>query len=276
VVDLIDLPLGGPLAPRAAMGLLIAAVIAGLARRARALTPGGAATAVVVGTLAMAAGAAWGALLIAFFVVSTALSRYRQQEKDARTRAVVAKGGERDAMQVLANGGVFAAAALGALLQPSPLWAALGVGALAAAAADTWATEIGTLARGEPRALLTWRRVPAGTSGAVSAAGTLALVAGAASVALLARALGMSADTALAAAAGGVAGAMVDTLLGALVQARRWCDRCAMATERAVHDCGHATRAVGGVDWLNNDMVNVACTVTGGTVAWSCAWSWAR
>ena len=52
-------------------------------------------------------------------------------------------------MQVLANGGVFALAALLGAVLGSP-WPAAGsraaLGALAASAADTWATEIGTLA----------------------------------------------------------------------------------------------------------------------------------
>jgi uncharacterized protein (TIGR00297 family) len=264
--------LGDAVATRAAIGLVIAAIIAGAALRARALTRSGAAAALVIGSVAMAAGAAWGALLIAFFVSSTALSRYRQREKDVRTGGVVAKGGERDAAQVLANGGVLAAAAVGSLLHPSPLWAAAGMGALAAAAADTWATEIGTLAHGRPRALLGWRPVPPGTSGAVSAAGTLAMIAGAGAIALLARLLGVPAAVATSVAVGGVAGAAADSLLGALVQERRWCDRCSSGTERAVHDCGAATRRVGGAAWMSNDAVNVACTMTGGAVAWA----WAR
>jgi uncharacterized protein (TIGR00297 family) len=269
-----DALLASPVAVRAAAGLLAALLIAGAALRVRALTPGGAVTAVVVGTVSMTAGAGWGALLIAFFVASTALSRLRQREKEARTGGVVAKGGARDAVQVLANGGVFAAAAAGSLLVPSPLWAPAGLGALAAAAADTWATEIGTLAGGLPRTLLGWRAVPPGTSGAVSAAGTAALVAGAAFVALLAIALGFPAWVALAGLAGGVAGAVADSVLGATVQDRRWCDRCSEATERRTHACGAATRASGGVEWIDNDVVNVACTMTGGAVAW--AWAWTR
>jgi hypothetical protein len=63
-----------------------------------------------------------------------------RREKERRTGGVVAKGGERDARQVLANGGLFTLAALGSLLAPSPLWEAAGAGAIAAATADTWAT----------------------------------------------------------------------------------------------------------------------------------------
>jgi uncharacterized protein (TIGR00297 family) len=245
----------------------LAAAIALLARRARSLSPDGAVAATVVGALAVGAGWGWGALLVAFFVASSVLSRLGAAAKAARTEAIVAKGSERDAWQVLANGGVFALAAAGALLLPHAAWAPFGVGALAAAAADTWGTEIGTLAGRPPRSLRGWRPVPAGTSGAVSAAGTLATVAGAIFVASLALLVGFPVAVVGPAALGGVAGAFADSLLGATVQARRRCPRCERATERIVHGCGERTLAAGGLRWLDNDVVNLLATLAGGLVA---------
>jgi uncharacterized protein (TIGR00297 family) len=259
---------------------VLAIGIALVARRARALTPDGAVAAAFMGTVAVAAGWGWGILLVAFFLSSTALSRLGASAKAERTGAIVAKGGERDAMQVVANGGVFALAALLALsdtlraaadASTDARWIALGAGALAAAASDTWATEVGTLAGGTPRALRGWRRVAPGTSGAVSLAGTLAALAGAGAIALHVRVLGWPGDVALAVLAGGVAGSTVDTLLGATIQARRRCPRCDAPTERAVHRCGTATVADGGLAWLDNDLVNLACTIAGGLLAWSLA-----
>lgn len=257
------------LATRALAGLALALLIAFAARRARSLAPSGAAAATVVGTIAIAAGWGWGALLIAYFAASSALSRWRGAEKARRTDDVVAKGGERDARQVLANGGAFALAALGALTASTTaatvLWGAAAAGALAAAAADTWATEIGTLATQPPRSVFTGRRVAAGTSGAISLPGTLAMIVGALAVAALARAVGVAPFA--AAALGGVAGAMADTVLGAAMQERRWCARCQMATERTMHACGATTACVGGVPGVDNDVVNVACSVVGAAVS---------
>jgi uncharacterized protein (TIGR00297 family) len=215
----------------------------------------------------MAAGWSWGALLIAFFVTSSALSRFRRARKEQRTAGVVAKGGERDAVQVLANGGPFAAAAVASLVFPWPGWAAVAGGALATAAADTWATEVGTLAARPPRLILSRRVVAPGTSGGVTSAGTLAAVAGALLIATLAWLLDWPAGVAAGAAAGGFGGAMADSLLGATVQARRWCDRCDAATERVTHDCGAATRRAGGVAWLDNDAVNVVSALLGASMA---------
>jgi uncharacterized protein (TIGR00297 family) len=182
---------------------------------------------------------------------------------------VVEKGGARDAVQVLANGGVFALGAVLAAVVGPPAGvrlSAAALGALAASTADTWATEIGTLIGGIPRALLTLRRAPPGTSGAVSLAGTLAMLAGALFVALVARALSLTSAVGLVTVAG-AAGAMADSLLGATLQERRWCDACALATERRVHDCGAETRLVGGLVWMDNDAVNLIATLVGAVVA---------
>jgi len=252
---------------RALAGLLVATAIAVAARRLHALSPSGALAAVAVGTASLAAGWGWGALLIAFFVSSTALSRFRAAAKARRIAAVVEKGGERDAVQVLANGGLFAVGALASLASPWPGWPVLALGALATAAADTWATEVGTLAAGPPRSIRSFRPVAPGTSGGVTLLGTGAALAGAAAVALLAGAFGWGAGVAAAAAAGGFAGATADSLLGATVQARRWCDRCALATERSTHDCGERTRPAGGLRRLDNDGVNVASALVGALVA---------
>ena len=138
--------------------------------------------------------------------------------------------------------------------------------ALAASAADTWATEIGTLFGGAPRSLLTLRRVPPGTSGAVSVAGTLAMVAGALFIASAAQAFSLIDDLAVVAIAG-TAGAITDSLLGATLQERRWCDDCDRATERRVHDCGAGTRLAGGRAWMDNDVVNLLATLMGAAVA---------
>jgi uncharacterized protein (TIGR00297 family) len=180
--------------------------------------------------------------------------------------SIVEKGGERDAAQVLANGGIYAGAALGFLAAPAPIWFAIGAGALAASAADTWATEIGTLAGGDPQAITSGRRVPPGTSGGITLVGTAAGVAGALFIATGATLAHW--PVALAAVAlGGVAGALTDSVLGATLQARRWCELCAQSTERLVHSCGTASRRAGGLNGLDNDAVNAVCSGVGALVA---------
>ncbi|HEY2376841.1 MAG TPA: DUF92 domain-containing protein [Gemmatimonadaceae bacterium] len=254
---------------RLAIATLIALSIALLARRARALSPDGAVAATIVGMLALLAGWKWAAVLILYFGTSSALSRFGADRKSVRTTSVIEKGGERDAMQVLANGAVFAIAAALAVLVPEHAthWVAVGIGALAASASDTWATEIGTLVGGSPRSILSFAQVATGMSGGVTVAGSIAALAGAAFVALAASALAWPTRVAVAAFVAGVVGSTLDSLLGATLQLRRRCDRCDCATERDMHDCGTTTRFVGGVRWLDNDVVNLVCSAVGGLMA---------
>lgn len=248
---------------RLVAGLALAAAIAVAARRARSLSTSGAVAATLVGAACVAAGWAWGALLVTYFVASSALSRWKEDAKARRTAGIVAKGGERDAMQVVANGGLYALAAVATLALPHPALVGAALGALAAATADTWGTEVGTLARGTPRLVTSWRAVPAGTSGAVSVPGSLATAGGALFIGGVALLLGFRGAPVAAGVLAGILGAATDSLLGATVQSRRWCEACARPTERDVHDCGARTRPAGGWGWLDNDRVNVACVATG-------------
>jgi uncharacterized protein (TIGR00297 family) len=251
---------------RAAAGVVLAIAATVVARRARMLSKSGAATSTVVGGLAIAAGWSWGFLLLSAFVSSSALSKLGERKKAALLSPVVQKGDERDAGQVLANAGIYAVAALGYIILPSSVWQALGIGALAAAAADTWATEIGTLAGGEPISIVSGKRVPPGTSGGITLLGTLAAAGGALFVAAAAALANWPIPFA-AAALGGMAGALADSVMGATVQARCWCDTCAKSTERLVHNCGTPTRHAGGVAGFDNDAVNAVCSGVGALVA---------
>ena len=245
---------------------MLAGALALGARAARSLSISGAVAALVVGTTATVAGWPWAIVLIVFFLTSSALSKFRHAAREARIGDIVEKGDERDAIQVLANGGVFAAAALAGMITGNPIWSVLAVGALSAAASDTWATEIGTLLGRTPRSVVSFKPLPAGTSGGVTLPGTLASLAGAAFIAGVATLAGTGTPVG-AVFIGGVAGSLADSLAGATVQERRWCDACARGTERRVHNCGSATRVVGGVPGARNDFVNIVCTIVGGIVA---------
>ena len=251
---------------RALAGFVLAGALALASRRARSLSPSGARAALGIGTAAAVAGWGWAILLIVFFVLSSALSRFRRATREARIGGIVEKGDERDAYQVLANGGVFAIAALLAGSTGQPLWGVAALGALAAAAGDTWATEIGTLFGGVPRSIVSLKPLPPGTSGGITVAGTLASVVGSTLVVAVAHLTGVGASPG-AVFLGGVAGSLADSLAGATVQERRWCDACERFTERRVHSCGNATRVVGGVAGIRNDFVNVVCTIVGASVA---------
>lgn len=205
---------------------------------------------------------------MAWFVASSGLTRWGAAAKQRSSLSALPDSAPRNARQVLANGAVYAIGAALYTVTANPLWGLAALGALAAAAADTWATELGLLWGGTPRGLLTGRPLDPGMSGGVtlvgfagSAAGSLAV--GLAGAALLSAELRVATLVALA----GFVGALGDSLLGATVQVRRWCAACARLTEREVHSCGASTVPRGGLPWMTNDTVNLLCTLIGASAA---------
>lgn len=245
-----------------ALASVAAALVAAGAWRLGALTTGGAVAAAAVGTAALLAGLSWALLLLFFFVSSTALSRLEQPGDGVRS---MLRDGPRNAKQVLANGAIFAVAALGYIVQDGSLWTAIGAGAMAAATADTWSTEVGTRCGGTPRHILRLTRLPKGASGGITLVGSAAAVVGAWLTSAVAR--GLQFDVAATAiVAGGLTGAFADSVLGATVQERRWCDTCGVSTERPVHTCGASTRVSGGWRRFDNDAVNLTSIGIGALV----------
>jgi uncharacterized protein (TIGR00297 family) len=271
------------------IGAAFAGAIALFAWRAHALTRSGAIAAFAVGTLTYASGTVGFTLvLLAFFLPSVALSRVGRARK--RELIDVGKLGARDALQVLANGGVATGCAVAWAFTHDPRWAFAFAGAYAAATADTWGTEIGTLAKRQPHSILTLRPVATGLSGGITLPGTLAEIAGALWIGLigiigiaLAYVLGtfdvgFSVSKAPAAVMvqvlalvalplGGIAGATLDSVLGAAAQELRHCDACDRACETDPHVCGNRTRRVHGLPGLSNDVVNLLATAAGAALA---------
>jgi len=174
-------------------------------------------------------------------VLTFSATRFGRRKKEQLGVAEDKHG--RNAAQVAANLGVAGLAAAAALSLPSlGPWCAVAVtAALAEATADTLASELGEVLGGQPFMVTTFRRVPAGSDGAVSLAGTLAGTCAAVVVVLVAvLALGLSQGTAVCAGLGAIAGLFVDSLLGATAERR---------------------------GWLNNDAVNFLSTLAAAAIA---------
>lgn len=263
------------------LGLFGSLIVAGLAYRKRSLTVSGAIAAVVMGTIYYGSGSLiWFGLLLTFFFSSTFWSKWKQYSK-SKFDHLYEKTGRRDAAQVFANGGIGMLLCLGNAVYPHQIWLLLFLGVMATVNADTWATEIGSLSKADPRSLLSGKRVPAGTSGAISGLGTFATCMGALTIGAAAvAALYIADDPAfsfpytwsflgvicLSALVGGIAGSFTDSLLGATIQAMYKCKSCNHLTEKSVH-CGHPTELVKGWRWMTNDLVNGISSMVGGIVA---------
>lgn len=255
------------------LGILFAAIIAYLAYRARSLDRSGAFAALFVGAIIFGSGGwEWALLLLTFFVTASGFSRaFKPYKIDANEK--YAKGHRRDAGQVFGNGGIATLFAGLHYFFPEAIWPWLGfAAALAAVNADTWGTELGALNPGSPRMITNFRKiVEKGTSGGVSPIGTLASLAGAGLIgveAALLSPVGVNWSFFAVTTLAGLAGSLLDSTLGATVQAMYTCPSCQKETEKfPIHGCGTQTRQIRGWAWLGNDWVNFACGAVGAVTA---------
>ncbi len=57
---------------------------------------------------------------------------------------------------------------------------------------------------------------------------------------------------------------LIDSLIGATLQAQYQCSLCNKMTERSTHCNGKETKHSRGLKWLSNDIVNFICAFAGG------------
>lgn len=253
-------------------------------RRGSVTAGGGVAGAVVGAVILFAGGFTYWIMLMLFFVSSTLASRLGIRRK-RRLERMHEKGSRRDAVQVFANGAVAAVAVVALRTTGGPVFALAAAGAFASVNADTWASELGVLARRPPRSIVTWRELEPGTSGGVSVPGTVAAAAGSLAIAVwFALSVGFAGEpmegaggALLAPAAIGPAAALLvvwlagfvgttaDSVLGATVQAL-YRDESGAITERRRGPDGPNERARG-IPFVTNDVVNAVSSIVAAVAA---------
>ena len=169
---------------------------------------------------------------------------------------------------MLANSVPFLACAVVYALSGASWFLVIAAGALAASTADTWASEVGVHSKRPPVNIVTREPMERGLSGGVSPLGLGATVASSVLSALLAvflfRVFGFDVPTDFPAflfvALCGVVGSVVDSMLGALVQAKYRAPG-ADGIEGPLVDASPRRDAAGytlasGYAWVTNDAVN--------------------
>lgn len=247
------------------IGILGALIVSLVARRMKALTVSGAVAAFVVGGCIFSFGGIEGAvILIAFFLSGSLLSKLNPHTNQSQ------KNG-RDYKQVLSNG---IAPAIGVLLTAlTPIIreqaTVFFLASLATATADTWATEIGVRYSNRVFNIFSFRPMQKGLSGGVSVIGLVASILGAMFIALLPmlpfwqgeKMCGLVLINVLPIVAiAGFLGALIDSLLGATIQAKYQKDGIYIEENLA------AATKVSGVRFIDNNIVNLISTIWGGLI----------
>jgi uncharacterized protein (TIGR00297 family) len=250
------------------LGAFFAFVVAAGSYAFRLLTLSGAIATLLLGVIVFGAGGwQWAVPIVTFFLLSSLLSKYGRTRKEQYDE-VFGKSHIRDWGQVAANGGIAGVIVLLSTLYSIYDFYPIYLGALAAVTADTWETEIGVLTKGRTLSVLSMRPVSPGTSGGISQKGTIAGVLGGVVIALSGYAWFLDLKTAVVVLLAGITGSLSDSVIGTTLQVQFRCDVCDKQTERNVH-CGRHTTRVGGVAWINNDVVNLLCSLVGALTAWA-------
>jgi uncharacterized protein (TIGR00297 family) len=203
-----------------AFAVVVNLILAGTAFALRGVDGSGMVGGFLIGFLVwMGLGGAGFSLLLAFFVLGTALTKLGYRRK-AEQNLAQEKGGRRGARHALANGATAAGCAIFAATTPLPEVFALGfAGALATAVADTAGSEVGQLWGRRTFLVTTLRPVPRGTQGAVSLEGTVAGILASVVVAALGVAGGLFGPLgALVVVVAAFLGTLLESVVGATLE----------------------------------------------------------
>ena len=212
--------------------------------------------------------------ILLFFVLSSLLSKMGRKRKQEFSDTFQ-KGGRRDVGQVLANGGVAGILVLLWNWFPNDAWYFAYVGSIAAVTADTWATEIGVFSKIVPRNILNFKKVLPGTSGGVTLLGFAGALFGSFIIVFVASLVTTRYDNVALAVTlfsliiiAGLLGSVVDSIIGATLQAQYRCSICGKITEKKNHCQTAQVIRVAGLELIDNDVVNGICALTGALFAW--------
>jgi uncharacterized protein (TIGR00297 family) len=247
------------LSDQISLAILLSGFVAWLSYRLKFLDAGGGTSTLILGGIIFGFGGYQAVVpILLFFITSSLLSKLSKKKKQD-IQLQFEKSGQRDYKQVLVNGGIPALIIILNFIHPIADYLILYLTAVAAANADTWATEIGIFSRKEPRLITTFKRVARGTSGANSPLGTTAAFLGSTVIALAGLVVYPMINAGPAVGLivlAGFTGSVIDSLIGATVQMQYTCTVCGKTTEKKMH-CQNWADYQRGLPFFDNDMVNL-------------------
>lgn len=159
----------------------------------------------------------WFLIMLTFFIIGAAATRYCYADKE-RFGVAQEHGGVRGYFNVFANGLVATGGAILYGITGNPAFAALFMSSVASAAADTAASEIGVTGK-TPYLITTFKPVPRGTNGGVTLRGEVAAILASIIVAAVALVMGVAdPKLAIVTVIAGFIGTNVDSVVGATLE----------------------------------------------------------
>ena len=208
---------------QANLQLVVGAVIVGFtfgyfAFRSKTADLSGLFSAALVGIILLVfANPFWFMIMLAFFILGSAATKYKYEYKK-KIGVEQGQSGARGYRNVFANGIVAAAAAVLFGVFQQPVFAVMYVGAVATAAADTLASEIGVTG-GVPYMITTLKKVPIGTNGGVTLTGESVALFGGLAISIVALFLKViTPEMAIICTLAGFFGTNLDSLVGATLE----------------------------------------------------------
>lgn len=245
------------------IGFIFSFAIAFAGYKKESLSLSGGVSAVILGTaLYYFGGLFFSAILVAFFISSSLLTKYKKEFKK-NLEDINEKGGKRDYVQVIANGLLGLIYTFLFFLTKEHAFILAYATAFSASNADTWASELGVLSRINPISIISFKKIERGMSGGVSPLGTIASALGALFIGVI-LAVGYmwlyGINTSwikllIICSLCGFIGSLVDSLMGSTIQAKYKCTVCNKYTEKKIHH-GSITNHISGIRFINNDVVN--------------------
>ena len=240
--------------------LLIWSFLSGIvflfAYKLKSLNKNGVIAAYIMGIIIFGTGGLkWITPIVTFFILSSIISKLSKSDSHLN------KGSKRDIIQVLANGGIATILAVINFYEPNENLYILYLAVIAAATADTWASEIGSFNSRDPFHLIRFTRVPKGTSGAISFIGTFGSILGSVVIASIGIIWDISLQLIYLIIITGSLGSLIDSFIGGSIQANFQCLKCDNLTEKRTH-CNSTTLHISGVYYIDNDMVNFLNTLS--------------